>query len=335
MKAERRRVKHHRKRNRLIKRCVIAYFLAAGLWITVVWTLRRWLHNHYGVHGDENYHSPMGFDQWVLDLIPDRPGYFVDIGAFPESGFSNSRALEQHGWKGICADPIPRVFELRTCGYVPRPIGAETGDTAPPPAKTDCGEGGHNLSGSYNQNCSASRVMTMGIEELLSRAEAPPNIDYISVAARATGVPILDGFPWDRFCVHYWTFELDETYFEKEAEEINIRLAPHVCRTQSDGPYLWAACFCHEVAASPDLAAVESDHVGAGRPPGTASRGREGHRAAFQRSSSLSSAGGSHAGSAAAAAEVQSSPSRSDGDRISGGSAGKDGPEEGSAIKKA
>ena len=46
-------------------------------------------------------------------------GFFVDIGAFDGIEISNTYALEQIGWNGICIEPIPEVYALlaknRTC----------------------------------------------------------------------------------------------------------------------------------------------------------------------------------------------------------------------------
>ncbi|MCK5057976.1 MAG: FkbM family methyltransferase [Candidatus Aminicenantes bacterium] len=41
-----------------------------------------------------------------------RNGFFVDIGAFDGVHISNTYALELMGWKGICVEPNPEIFEL-------------------------------------------------------------------------------------------------------------------------------------------------------------------------------------------------------------------------------
>jgi FkbM family methyltransferase len=38
-------------------------------------------------------------------------GFFIDIGAYDGVEISNTYALEQIGWAGICIEPIPEVFE--------------------------------------------------------------------------------------------------------------------------------------------------------------------------------------------------------------------------------
>jgi FkbM family methyltransferase len=39
-------------------------------------------------------------------------GFFVDIGAFDGIEISNTYALEQLGWHGICVEPIPEIYSL-------------------------------------------------------------------------------------------------------------------------------------------------------------------------------------------------------------------------------
>jgi len=40
-----------------------------------------------------------------------KDGYFVDIGAFDGITISNTYALEKIGWKGICVEPVPEIYE--------------------------------------------------------------------------------------------------------------------------------------------------------------------------------------------------------------------------------
>lgn len=39
-------------------------------------------------------------------------GFFIDIGAFDGVEISNTYALEQLGWEGICIEPIPEIYSL-------------------------------------------------------------------------------------------------------------------------------------------------------------------------------------------------------------------------------
>ena len=61
-------------------------------------------------------------------------GYFVDIGAFDGVEISNTYALEQLGWQGICVEPIPEIYRLlqqnRKCHSYNVAISSATGSTA-------------------------------------------------------------------------------------------------------------------------------------------------------------------------------------------------------------
>ncbi|HKL12277.1 MAG TPA: FkbM family methyltransferase [Halanaerobiales bacterium] len=52
------------------------------------------------------YYSQLGQDKWILEEIyPDTKGTFVDIGAGDGLRISNSKALEENGWTGLCVEP--------------------------------------------------------------------------------------------------------------------------------------------------------------------------------------------------------------------------------------
>src|SRR5207244_13248216 len=40
---------------------------------------------------------------------------FVDVGSADGTHNSNTKALEQLGWRGICIDPFPKNMQDRTC----------------------------------------------------------------------------------------------------------------------------------------------------------------------------------------------------------------------------
>lgn len=57
--------------------------------------------------------SQNGEDHLLLEAFEDHnSGFFVDVGAFDGVHLSNTYALEQLGWTGICIEPSPRAFSL-------------------------------------------------------------------------------------------------------------------------------------------------------------------------------------------------------------------------------
>jgi FkbM family methyltransferase len=55
--------------------------------------------------------SQLGQDILLSRLLP-AGGRYVDIGAHDGRSFSNTWALEQRGWDGICVEPNPRAFKV-------------------------------------------------------------------------------------------------------------------------------------------------------------------------------------------------------------------------------
>lgn len=71
----------------------------------------------YEAGGLTKYSAEIGQDKWVLEKVfPDvANGYFVDVGSGHGTIGSNSRTLEERGWRGVCIDPFPVHMEGRTC----------------------------------------------------------------------------------------------------------------------------------------------------------------------------------------------------------------------------
>jgi len=217
--------------------------------------------------------SLVGADDWLLGLFGNQSGYFVDVGAFQMLGFSNTRKLEAKGWKGVCADPMMRDVANRQCGYMPRPITGRNDEIITAPKGTEKCQGHFNTTDNYRDTCARERVTSVSISDFLAFVDAPQVIDYLSVSARGFGPSILEGFPWDRYCVRYWTFEvkhkdfvlpsveeIDETDFdyssvfaadENEVKTIRSSLGKHRCRSTSKGADVWAACLCPGDVLSP------------------------------------------------------------------------------------
>ncbi len=59
------------------------------------------------------FYSQFGQDKYLYKKVfkNKKDGVFVDIGAHDGVSFSNTFFFENLGWKGICIEPIPEVFE--------------------------------------------------------------------------------------------------------------------------------------------------------------------------------------------------------------------------------
>jgi len=56
-----------------------------------------------------------------------RNGYYVDVGAADGEAISNTKLLDDLGWKGICIDPFPTNMGQRSCQVVRQPVFSESG----------------------------------------------------------------------------------------------------------------------------------------------------------------------------------------------------------------
>lgn len=56
--------------------------------------------------------------QVILDYFKDTKGSFLDIGAYDGVDLSNTRALSELGWSGVCVEPNPTVFEKLAYNYL-------------------------------------------------------------------------------------------------------------------------------------------------------------------------------------------------------------------------
>lgn len=140
------------------------------------------------------WHSQAGQDEWVHGIVGDT-GYFVDVGAHDGIVHSNTYALEQRGWIGICIEPNLDAFVvLASC---------RRADCSPMVVTDHNGiiefDGVHVGSG-FKTPC---RSLT----DILVECEAPPFIDYISIDVEGHELEVLAGMDFDRWTVRCLTVE--------------------------------------------------------------------------------------------------------------------------------
>ena len=75
--------------------------------------------------------SEIGQDKWVLvKMFPSvTDGFFLDVGSGHGTIGSNTKALEERGWSGICVDPFPAYMEGRSCQMFKDVVSATAGQT--------------------------------------------------------------------------------------------------------------------------------------------------------------------------------------------------------------
>jgi hypothetical protein len=79
--------------------------------------------------GLATFYSQIGQDKWVLETVfPGvRDGFFLDVGSGDGTVGSNTKALEERGWRGLCIDPFPKNMDGRSCQMFKEVVFSEAG----------------------------------------------------------------------------------------------------------------------------------------------------------------------------------------------------------------
>lgn len=140
------------------------------------------------------WYSQAGQDEWVHSIIGDS-GFFVDVGAYDGVEHSNTYALEQLGWEGICIEANHRAYEAlarnRRCEVWQG--AASNASTLVPFDGVQVGAG--------------RLVDAEPLSVILHTINAPPTIDYLSVDVEGHELAVLAGMDFDRWPVKLVTIE--------------------------------------------------------------------------------------------------------------------------------
>lgn len=153
--------------------------------------------------GTPPYPSEIGQDKWVAEAIfPDvHDGVFLDVGSGHGQIGSNTRALEDRGWTGICVDPFPTAMAGRTCQMITDVVSNEAGKKVL--FHTHDGLGGiADTLGKWKDEASkapAVEMTTTTLGEVLARAKAPAFIHFLSLDIEGAELDALRGLPFDQY----------------------------------------------------------------------------------------------------------------------------------------
>lgn len=152
--------------------------------------------------GLTRFYSQIGQDRWVLETVfPDvKDGFFLDVGSADGTLLSNSRALEERGWSGICIDPFPKNMAGRTCQMLKEVVFSESGKRVKFQASGDVGGVAETLGRWKGEAMGAPTVefTTVTLRDVLERTRAPRLIHFISLDIEGAELEALKGFPFDR-----------------------------------------------------------------------------------------------------------------------------------------
>ena len=147
--------------------------------------------------------SQIGQDKWVLfKVFPGvRDGYFVDVGSADGTIESNTKALEERGWKGICIDPFPTNMQGRTCAMMKNVVSSVSGQTIKFHQSGLMG-GIVDTLGKWKdvaEHTPTVNLTTVTLEEILDRNHAPPFIHFMSLDIEGAELEALKGIPFDKY----------------------------------------------------------------------------------------------------------------------------------------
>lgn len=158
--------------------------------------------------------SQLDQDVYVVNLFRQkRNGFFLDFGAFDGLQYSNTYVLEKDfGWKGICVEPLPKEFEkltaCRTSYCCNKALYNKSGETLEFVVSDMLS--GIKESIDYHVHVKESEIIqvnTITPTDLLIAAEAPNEIDYMSLDTEGSELTILEAFDFDRYTVKFINVE--------------------------------------------------------------------------------------------------------------------------------
>jgi FkbM family methyltransferase len=147
--------------------------------------------------------SQIGQDKWVLfRVFPGvHDGYFVDVGSADGTSESNTKALEERGWKGICIDPFPTNMQGRTCTMMKNVVSNVSGQTIKFHQAALFGGIADTL-GKWKEvaeQAPAVEFTTVTLGDILERNRAPSFIHFMSLDIEGAELEALRGVPFDKY----------------------------------------------------------------------------------------------------------------------------------------
>lgn len=162
------------------------------------------------------------FNSYTVTIkLPVRDTAHNFAGANDGQDISNTKVLDDRGWKGICVDPFPKNFDSRTCHWVRHAVHS---------LKHEVSFTRADIFGGIKEHFSSSHAGTVNgapeelleakvLAEILEEADAPTYIDYFSLDTEGSEEEILRSFPFNKYAFGAITVE----HNHEEPKCANIR----------------------------------------------------------------------------------------------------------------
>lgn len=160
------------------------------------------------------YHSQYNQDRTLNELINQRRGFFIDIGAYDGINFSNSYFFETElDWNGICIEPLPNIFKnlqnnrkciLENCAI------SDIEETLDFVSIEGLGASGEMLSGFNRQGHAKSlgrpheiiKVDCFRLDRILDKHNIK-YADFCSIDTEGTELNVIKSINWDNYLIEY------------------------------------------------------------------------------------------------------------------------------------
>ena len=179
--------------------------------------------------GLRTYYSQTGQDKWITEtMFPGvNDGYFLDVGSGDGIVGSNTKLLEEKGWKGICIDPFPEHMASRTCQLFKEVVFDKAGQKVQ--FKMAGGLGGVESEldrwKDFASHGETVELTTVTLGDILERAHAPAYIQYISLDIEGAELKALLGLPFDKYT--FGALNIEHNDEEPKRSEISTLLRSH------------------------------------------------------------------------------------------------------------
>lgn len=157
------------------------------------------------------YYSQIGQDKWITEeVFPGLlDGFYVDVGSSDGIKDSNTRVLEELGWRGICVDPYPKNMEVRHCELFREVVYSKADQVVQFRLAEELG-GIENTLGFWKHRVlgfPSVELQTTTINDILRRAAAPSSIHYMSIDVEGAEFEVLRGLSFEDYRVTAFTIE--------------------------------------------------------------------------------------------------------------------------------
>lgn len=175
------------------------------------------------------FHSQIGQDKWVIEtMFPgESNGFFLDVGSADGTQLSNSKALEERGWTGICVDPFPKNMEGRTCRMFKDVVFSEPGKKVSFQAAGEIGGVTDTLGALKGSALAAPAVelTTTTLTAILAEANAPELIHFMSLDIEGAELEALKAFPFDKHRIG--AMAVEHNFEEPKRSDIQLLMGRH------------------------------------------------------------------------------------------------------------